>query len=174
MKKKIFAISGSVRKSSSNENLLKFIAEKYSDELEVEIYEGIENLPHFSPDLDNENLPEAVANFREKINAADGVIVCTPEYVFSLPGSLKNALEWNVSTTVFSDKPTAIIVAAAHGVKALEALDLIMTTIQCKIADDAKLLIQGVKGKFNSEGEIIDTEVINKLDVLVRAFITSI
>ncbi len=64
-------------------------------------------------DLDGENPPEAVLAFRKQIAAADGVLICTPEYVFTLPGSLKNALEWCVSTTIFSQKPTGLITASA-------------------------------------------------------------
>jgi NAD(P)H-dependent FMN reductase len=53
--------------------------------------------------------------FRKKIEDADGVLICTPEYVYSLPGSLKNAVEWMVSTTLFTDKPAALITAASSG-----------------------------------------------------------
>ena len=116
-KRKILAISGSTRKESSNEMILNLISELYKETLEVDVFDGIDKLPHFNPDLDTENPPLLVKDFRDKIQSADGVIICTPEYVFSLPGSLKNAIEWNVSTTVFSHKPLAIIVAAASGEK---------------------------------------------------------
>lgn len=147
-KTKILAISGSTRKNSSNGAILNFIAEQYKEVLDVEIFDKIDKLPHFNPDLDNENPPNEIVDFRNLIQSADGVLVCTPEYVFSLPGSLKNTIDWNVSTTIFSNKPVAIIVAAASGEKALESLGLIMTTIESKIS--SKLLIQGAKGKIGA------------------------
>lgn len=153
-KKNIFAISGSTRKGSSNETILQYIAEAFRDEFSLEIYEGIDHLPHFNPDLDRDNPPAEVVQFRERIAAADGVIICTPEYVFSLPGSLKNAIEWCVSTTVFSHKPVSIIVASASGEKAFESLELVMKTIETKIVDGAKLLIRGAKGKIGKDGTI--------------------
>lgn len=174
MKKKIFAISGSTRKNSSNERMLKAIAALYKDTLDVEIYDGIDALPHFNPDLDNEHLPPIVQDFRERIRLSDGVIICTPEYVFSLPGSLKNAIEWNVSTTVFSNKPVAMIVASASGEKAFESLYLVMTTIESKIASKSKLLIKGAKGKIGMNGEITDQNALDNIKVLVASLIQSI
>ncbi|WP_369410652.1 NADPH-dependent FMN reductase [Flavobacterium taihuense] len=89
----MFAISGSTRSNSSNLKILKQIAELSKDLFEVNIFEGLAEIPHFNPDLNNENPPQQVTNFRNKIQEANGIIICTPEYVFSLPGSLKNALE---------------------------------------------------------------------------------
>jgi chromate reductase, NAD(P)H dehydrogenase (quinone) len=172
-KLKVFAISGSTKQYSSNESILKYISTNFQDQLEVDIYRGIELLPHFNPDLDNEEVAEAVKDFRKRIVQADGVIICTPEYVFSLPGSLKNAIEWNVSTTNFSNKPVAFIVAAASGEKAFEALDLIITTIESRIEENSKLLIKGVKAKVRPDGVIVDSETSEKIEALVKSFIDS-
>lgn len=155
-KKKVLAISGSTKKNSTNESILKTIADLYKDELEVELFAGIDALPHFNPDLDRNDPPAVVKSFRDSIAQADGVLICTPEYVFSLPGSLKNAIEWCVSTTVFSNKPVAMIVAAASGQMAFESLSLILTTIEARLTNNSKLLIQGAKGKIGKEGEIKD------------------
>ena len=173
-RKKILAISGSTKKNSSNEALIKFIATAFKNRVEVRLFNSIDQLPHFNPDLDNTALPESVLDFRQQIQEADGILICTPEYVFSLPGSLKNALEWNVSTTNFSNKPVAIIVAAASGEKALEALSLIMTTIEAQLPENSKLLIKGVKGKINSSGEIIDPITISQINGLMKSLIRAI
>lgn len=172
--KKILAISGSTRKYSSNRSILEHIRKSYKDILKLEIFDGIDKLPHFNPDLGNDNTPQVVKDFREKIRMADAVIICTPEYVFSLPGSLKNAIEWNVSTTVFSDKPVAIIVASASGEKAFESLDLVMTTIESRIVEKSKLLIQGAKGKIGQNGEIVEEHITQQIDILVDSVINSI
>ncbi|GAA0194918.1 NADPH-dependent FMN reductase [Fulvivirga kasyanovii] len=173
MKKKILAISGSTRKQSSNEAILQVIADWYKDELDVQIYDGIDKLPHFNPDLAGENSPEVVKEFQEQIKNADGVLICTPEYVFSLPGSLKNAIEWNVATTIFSGKPLATIVASASGEKAFKSLNLIMTTLECSLPEDSRLLIRGVRGKIK-DGEITDEDIISQLKNLVNSLIASI
>lgn len=166
---KILAITGSTRKNSSNYKILKYISEKIKPEFEVEIFEDLADIPHFNPDLDNENLPKEVKDFRNKITSADGVIICTPEYVFSLPGSLKNALEWCVSTTIFSSKKTGLITASASGEMGHEQLILVMKTLEAKFDDSTKLLIQGVRGKINDEGKIINEET----EIALLSFINS-
>lgn len=103
---KVFAVCGSTRTHSANLRLLQAIAKLAAAEMETEIYNDLAQLPHFNPDLDKENdeAPAVVQWLRNKIKEADGVLICTPEYVFSLPGSLKNFIEWMVSTTVFFRK----------------------------------------------------------------------
>ncbi|KAF2330415.1 NADPH-dependent FMN reductase [Flavobacterium ginsenosidimutans] len=156
-KTKILAITGSTRKNSSNFKILNYISKHFQSEFEVEIFEDLASLPHFNPDLDIENPPKEIASFRNKIKDADGVIICTPEYVFSLPGSLKNALEWCVSTTIFSNKKAGLITASASGEMGHEQLLLVMKTLEANFDDKTQLLIQGIRGKVNAEGEIIDS-----------------
>lgn len=170
MKKiKILAITGSTRKNSSNYKILKYISEHIKPEFEIEIFENLAEIPHFNPDLDTENPPKKVEVFRNKIIEADGVIICTPEYVFSLPGSLKNALEWCVSTTIFSNKKTGLITASASGEMAHEQLILIMKTLQAKLDENTQLLIQGIRGKINEEGKIVNDET----NIALQQFISN-
>ena len=86
-RKKVLAISGSIRQNSSNHNLIKAIAELFIDELDITIFENIANLPHFNPDDNNENVSLEVLDFRKQLNDADGVIICTPEYAHGVPGT---------------------------------------------------------------------------------------
>lgn len=167
---KILAITGSTRKNSSNYKILQFISEQIKDSFEVEIFEELDKLPHFNPDLDTENLPEQVVSFRNKIIEADGIIICTPEYVFSLPGSLKNAVEWCVSTTIFSNKITGLITASASGEMAHDQLSLIMKTLGAKFENNTQLLIQGIRGKINDEGEITNEETELALQNFIKNF----
>lgn len=171
MKKiKIVAITGSTRNNSSNYKILKFIAEQIKDLFEVEIFENIDKLPHFNPDLDSETPPQEVVSFRNKIDNADGVIICTPEYIFSLPGSLKNALEWCVSTTVFSNKRTGLITASASGEMGHEQLILIMKTLEANLKEDTQLLISGIRGKINEKGEITNVETSDNLQNFISLY----
>lgn len=173
-RKNILGISGSIRNGSSNKMILRHIAEKYKDRLDIEIYEDAKDLPHFNPDLIGEDLPEKVKRFRERIEGADGVIISSPEYVFSMPGVLKNAIEWQVSTTVFSGKPVGLIVGAATGETTFESLHLLMSTVEAKIANGARLLIKGARGKMDVNGNITDSNTLESIDKMINAFIESI
>jgi len=173
-RKKILAISGSTRKESTNQSILKAIARLYSENLEVEMYQQLATLPHFNPDLDGQEVETSIVTLRNAIQQADGVIICTPEYVFSLPGALKNALEWMVSTTVFSDKPVALITASGLGGKAHESLLLIMQTLQAKIGKDSTLLIQGASSKVNKTGDIVDKNTAEEVDLLIYSLLETI
>jgi len=169
-RKKIFAIVGSASKHSANEHLLKFIAQQLRNEFDVFIFNELKLLPHFDPEATIDNPPKSVADFRSKISEADGIIICTPEYVFSIPSGLKNAIEWCVATTVFSDKPVGLITASAHGAKGHEELQLIMRTIMTKFTDETTLLIQGIKGKIDEQGEMVDSETTKQLMKFVESF----
>jgi chromate reductase, NAD(P)H dehydrogenase (quinone) len=174
MKKKIFALSGSTRKNSSNWKFLNIISDLYKDSLEIEIYDQIDELPHFNPDLKEDKIPTIVKEFLDKIDKADGILIFTPEYVFSLPAVLKNALEWTVSETILSYKPMAFIVASSLGDKTFESLDLILKTlVQTEIPTTSKLLIQGTRGKFDATDKISD-EVLNEIKKVVDSLILTI
>ena len=169
-KVRIFAICGSTRSNSANLQIIKAIAKEAEAIMEFEIYDQLGLLPHFNPDLDNENIVESVKELRDKIKKADGVLICTPEYVFSLPGALKNAIEWTVSTTVFSEKPVALITASGLGEKAHEALLLIMKTIYAIYTPETQLHIAGARAKLNEKGEITDLLIKEKILSLINAF----
>lgn len=167
---KILAISGSTRSNSSNYKILKYISNYLKSEFEVEIFEDLDRLPHFNPDLDIDTPPQEITSFRNKIVSADGILICTPEYVFSLPGSLKNALEWCVSTTIFSNRKTGLITASASGEMGHEQLMLVMKTLEAKFDEATQLLIQGVRGKVNAEGEIVSEQTANALQNFAENF----
>jgi chromate reductase len=92
---KILAISGSLRAQSYNSALARAACELAPEGVEVDVYEGLGTLPHYSQDLDIEGVePEAVRDLRARIESADALLVVTPEYNGSVPGVLKNALDW--------------------------------------------------------------------------------
>ncbi len=170
--KKILAICGSTREQSANKHLINAIAKLSAYRFQIHIYNDLTLLPYFNQDVADVNVSEAVIKFRKAIGDADGVLICTPEYVFSLPGILKNAIEWTVSTTVFSDKPTALITASSSGQKAHESLLLVMKTLGIKTEDDLCLLISGVKSKLNAKGDVTDVVLRAKLQTLAVRFET--
>ena len=168
--KKIFVINGSASENSVNEKLVTYIEKRTKEFFEVDIFSSLKSLPHFDPQLSVDGTPLAVMDFRQRIENADGIIFCTPEYVFSIPSGLKNAIEWCVATTVFSEKPVGIITASASGVKGHEELQLIMKTLYSKFTIDTTLLIQGVKGKINEQGEITHSETREQLGKFLKAY----
>lgn len=172
-KKKILAIPGSTKSKSSSLSILKYMAEVYRHKIDMVIYDRIASLDHFNPELED-NLPENVVELQSLISQSDGVLFCTPEYVFSLPGSLKNLIEWNVSTVLFSAKPVAMIVAAASGQKAFESLDLILTTLESCLPDASKLLIRSVKGKMDKDGIIEDAHMKQDIEKLFNSLLNTI
>lgn len=168
--KNIFVINGSASDNSSNQKLIDNIAYLTKDIFKLIVFNDLKTLPHFDPKLSDTNTPKIITDLRHDIKIADGIIICTPEYVFSIPSGLKNALEWCISTTIFSDKPTALITASANGEKGHEELQLIMRTVMAKFTIDATLLIQGIKGKINEQGNITDTKTKDDLLKFIEAF----
>ena len=169
-KKNVFVIIGSASSNSANLKLIENIAIQTSSDWSLTIYNDLKSLPHFDPELSINNTPASVVEFRQFIETADGVIICTPEYIFSIPSGLKNAIEWCVSTTVFSDKPVGLITASASGKKGHEELQLIMKTVMSVFTEDTTLLIQGVKGKINPNGEITDKETQAAITRFIASF----
>jgi|JI10StandDraft_1071094.scaffolds.fasta_scaffold95473_2 chromate reductase len=169
--KKVLCFSGSTRKDSTCMTLLQTIADRHKDQGVFSVYPHLPTLPHFDPNVEDTALPEAVHELRAVVAAADVVIFCTPEYVFSAPAILKNAIEWCVASTVFSAKPTAMIVASGVGEKTFESLGLILQTIQCKISSATMLHLKGVRAKMQT-GELNDEGALIKLDQLFAALLT--
>jgi chromate reductase, NAD(P)H dehydrogenase (quinone) len=168
-RKKILAIIGSASNNSSNHKLVDIFTRLTSEYFDIISAPDLKTLPHFDPELSVDHPPAAVQAFREQIQMADGIIISTPEYVFSIPSGLKNAIEWCIATTVFTDKPVGIITASAHGQKGHEELQLIMTTVMAKFTAATTLLIPGIKGKINAQGEITDEKTMSGLQQFIDA-----
>lgn len=172
-RKKILAISGSTRKNSANLNLINAIIVLYSDKLEIRIFNGISDIPHFNPDLDTENPPQKVSEFRRELKEAEGILICTPEYAMGVPGTLKNAIDWTVSSMEFSHKPVALITASSSGQKAHLSLIETLKVIESDIPDSSQLLISFVKTKIK-EDRIIDAATLEQVKGLVDSLMNTI
>ncbi len=168
--KHIFVINGSASEPSSNQKLISFLEQESKGYFQFSVFASLKNLPHFDPARSTMNTPDPVLGFRREIEAADGVLICTPEYVFSLPSGLKNAIEWCVATTVFSEKPLCIITASASGIQGHEALQRIMRTLMARFTPDTTLLISGIKARFDEAGQIQDEKTKTDLLRLLRAY----
>lgn len=172
--KNIFALSGSLRQGSSNHVILKYLAKLASANISYTIYNGLSEIPAFDPGLDNDTPPACVADLRKQLSEADGIIICTPEYAFGVPGALKNALDWMVSSGSFVGKPTALITASTGGENAHEALIKILGAIDAQLLPDATLLISFVRSKIDAEGNISDEKTSGKLRSAFEALVSAI
>lgn len=140
---KVLAISGSTRKESTNTALLRAIKCSTLDniEIDIEIYQSIDQLPIFNQDLEGDKTPELVLDFCRKIDESDGILISCPEYVRSLPGGLKNAIDWLVSRQEIMAKPIALVHASHRGDDMLSSLKIILSTVSENFSEDIFLRI---------------------------------
>ncbi len=134
---KILAISGSLRTASSNAALIEASALLAPPNCEVIISHALGGLPHFNPDLDNETPPDSVTSWRAQWRAADAALICSPEYARGIPGSLKNGLDWLVSSGELMNKPLALINISPRSTFAHSQLTEILTVMMAKIIPTA-------------------------------------
>lgn len=170
------ALSGSLRPESSNTALLRAMQALAPTGLRITLCEGLASLPPFDPGLEPEEAPDSVQAFRAQIRAAEGVIICTPEYAHGMPGMLKNALEWTVASGEFVDKPVAALSsspAASGGEKALAWLTQTLAVMSARIVPEISQPIPFGRSRVKPDGEILDpalAETLRKtLDGLARA-----
>jgi chromate reductase len=156
----ILGISGSLRPDSTNTIILSAFRGLLPANTDFQIFQGLDEIPHFSPGLDD---TEAVVRFKKAIQQADGVIICTPEYAFGVPGTLKNALDWTVATGDLNDKPVSAISASplnTGGEKALASLLLTLTALGTRRNDHSSLSIPNIKQKVGPDKTVTDQETI--------------
>ncbi|MEH7247970.1 NADPH-dependent FMN reductase [Neobacillus niacini] len=172
----IVTIVGSIRKESYNMQLAKTMQERYEGKFNIKIAD-IRSLPHYDQDEEN-NPPQAVKEFKEAIANADGVFIITPEYNWSIPGVLKNALDWASRVDkVFIGKPVMTFGATMGTLGTLRAqlhLREILLGLQAKILPPAgtEILISSAHQKFDEQtGKLMDEGTLNFLDSTVEKFI---
>jgi NAD(P)H-dependent FMN reductase len=170
----ILAISGSLRSGSSNHHILRFLGGLTPADINYFIYDRLADTPPFDPGLDHEHPPEAVSELRSFMKNAAGIVICTPEYAFGVPGQLKNMLDWMVSSSSLVDKPVALITASSVGTHAHAALLLTLGALSAQVIDEATLLIPFIRSKMDAEGNIIDAETESALRKVMKVFLGEI
>jgi NAD(P)H-dependent FMN reductase len=140
---RILAISGSLRARSTNTETLRAAALLAPASVVVTVSDSIASLPQFNPDLDGEGaaLPASVAAFRAEVNAADGVLICSPEYAHGVPGSLKNALDWLVSGPEIPFKPIGLLNISSRSTHAQASLAETLRTMSTVLVADASVTL---------------------------------
>lgn len=171
------AISGSLRASSTNTAILRAAAERTPPAVTVTLYDGLDDLPHFSPDRDGENPPASVIRLRTVLRDADAILVCTPEYAHGIPGVLKNMLDWTVSSGEFVDKPVGVISAGPSdtgGARAHESLVQTLTVLMAQLSPNTSLTIPFVRKKLNADGELTDPTTIRELEQVMISLVQAV
>jgi chromate reductase, NAD(P)H dehydrogenase (quinone) len=175
---RILALSGSLRRGSHNTLLLRAAAELAAPGDEVVVWSGIGELPHYSQDDDVEPAPAAVAAFRAAVRAADAVLISTPEYNHSIPGALKNALDWASrphTTNAFRDKPVAVIGSSAGifgAVWAQAELRKVLAAMGARVSD-VELGVGQAETRFDDEGHLVDEDVRDQLRTALGTLVAS-
>ena len=171
---KIVAISGSLRKGSSNTAALRAARRLAPAGVQVTLFNGIAGLPFFNPDLDGAEVPDAVAVFRAVIGSADGLLISSPEYARGIAGVMKNALDWLVASLEFPNKPLALINTSPRATHALAALRLTLETMSARIVDEACITLP-LLGTPNGEDDIVGSpELAEPLRAAMLRFAASV
>lgn len=132
---RILAICGSLQVTSANLSLLRAAATMVPADVEIVFYDGLGDLPHFNPDVDAGGVP-AVMAFRQALAASDALLIASPEYGHSLPGALKNAIDWVIGSGELEAKivgVTASTNSAERGRRGLKALTDTLGAVSAKI-----------------------------------------
>lgn len=171
----ILGISGSLRQASYNSALIRAAAEVLPENVTFEIYD-LAPIPMFNADHETD-APAAVDEMRNRIRAADALMIATPEYNYSFPGVLKNAIDWMSRPTgqsALNGKPGAIIGAGGRfgTVRAQLQLRQILVHLNVLLLNRPELMIPLASEKFDAAGQLTDPTVRKQLSDLVAALVT--
>jgi len=165
---RILGVSGSLRESSFNTSLLRAAAEAAPDGVELELWEGLAELPLYDEELDTDDAPAAVRRLREAWGEADAILFSTPEYNGSVPGGLKNAIDWASRPAregVLRNKTVAVIGASTGQFGALWAqqdLKRILGTTGARVVG-TEIPVGRALERFDNEGRLLDGELFEQL-----------
>ena len=158
---KLLAISGSLRRDSHNTKLLRAAEELVPAVMEFEVWDRLKEIPPYDEEDDVQPAPAAVAAFREAIAGADAILISTPEYNSSIPGQLKNAIDWAsrpLATNVLRNKPVAVIGASTGAFGAVWSqaeLRKVLGATGARVVD-GDVALGHAHTKFSEDGELLD------------------
>ena len=172
---KVIALVGSIRKDSYNLKLTKFIQKRYQEQLDIEIL-NIRDIPHYDQDIEN-TPPIIVKEFKQKVAEADAVLWVTPEYNYSIPGVLKNAIDWlSRVDKVLIGKPSWIIGASMGNLGSVRAQQhlrdiLFSPGVSSPLLPGNEVYVGAVHEKIDEHGNLTHEPTVKFLDIVVENFI---
>jgi chromate reductase len=170
---RILAVSGSLRRASHNTALLRAASEVAPEGVDLLVWEGLAGLPLYDQDLDAGEVPAEVARLREEWGDADAILFATPEYNGSVPGVLKNAVDWAsrpLREAALTNKTVAVIGASEGQFGAMWAqadLRKILGIAGARVVGD-ELPVTRVHEKLDSEGRLLDEELLERLRLVLE------
>ena len=176
---KVLAISGSLRSESYNTGLLRALAEEAPAGVAVELWSGLREIPAYDADEDVTPGPATVEELRRAVAEADAVVFATPEYNSSVPGALKNALDWAsrpFASNSFRNKPVAVLASSAGafgGVWSQAELRKVLGAMGARVAE-VEVAVGHVAEKFNPDGELVDPTVRQQLRDALQALLAEV
>ena len=173
---KVLAVSGSLRRDSYNTKLLRAAEELLPADAELELYGGLKAVPPYDEEDDVSPAPPAVAALREAVAAADAILFATPEYNSSIPGQLKNAVDWvsrPLATNPLRNKPVAVVGASTGAFGAVWAqaeLRKVLAATGARVVE-GDVAVGHAPTRFDEEGNLVDDDLREQLDEVVRALL---
>ena len=174
---RILGISGSLRAASYNTALLRAAAQLTPDDVELTLYEGLELLPPYNEDRDTDDPPAEVARLRAEIQAADAVLFATPEYNTTMPGQIKQVVDWasrpHGPGSALWGKPAAAIGASVTDYGAMWAQDHLRKALGIAGARvlGTELPVAKAQDLFAADGELVDPETRDRLAELLQGLV---
>jgi chromate reductase, NAD(P)H dehydrogenase (quinone) len=175
---KVLAISGSLRSGSHNTQLLRAAEELLPAGVDFVLYDGLKDVPPFDEDDDVDPMPAAVTALRLAIGEADAVLIATPEYNSSVPGVLKNALDWvsrPITTNTLRNKPVAVIGASTGAFGAVWAqgeLRKVLAAIGARVVE-AEVAVGHAPTRFDEHGRLEEESLVEQLEEAVEALLAA-
>ena len=172
----ILGFAGSLREGSYNKALLQAAVELKPKDAELEIF-SIDGIPLFNQDLEA-HVPEKVKQFKAKIKAADAILIATPEYNYSMPGVLKNAIDWAsrpYGDNSFEDKPVAIMGASPGGFGTARAqyhLRQICVFLNMHTVNKPEVFVTFAHTKIDGNGRVTDEETRGRIKHLLESLVS--
>jgi chromate reductase len=172
---RILGLAGSLRRASFNRGLIRAAHELAPKGVMVEPYEGLEKIPFFNRDLEEEGDPAPVKELKEKIRDADAVLIATPEYDYAIPGVLSNALEWAMrSPSPLRHKPVGILGASpanAGTARGQMVLRQILLHAPAYTMPEPQMLIPNAHERFGENGDLVDEETRERMRRFLKALV---
>ncbi len=173
---RILGVSGSLRRGSLNSSLLRACQALAPDGMEIEIYDGLARLPPYDEEVEAAGFPPVVGELRRRVRAADALLIATPEYNHSVPGVLKNAIDWaSRPPDVPLARRSAAILGASTGmlgtVRAQYHLRDILMSLDATVVNKPEVFVGAAQGKFGPDGGLTDESTARILCVLLDALL---
>ena len=176
---KVLAISGSLRRDSHNTKLLRAAGELLPAQVELDVWHGLKAVPPYDEDDDVQPAPAPVAELRAAITGADAVLFATPEYNSSVPGQLKNALDWvsrPLAHNPVRNKPVAVVGASSGAFGAVWAqaeLRKILAAVGARVVE-GEVAVGHAPTRFDDEGRLVDEDVREQLAEVMLALVAGV